>query len=98
MADLSGSGSGKVVHRPRGAHLVGSVPLPLQDLRLRPGTEFYLGLVHMTDGVDGTLARIAAAQAFVADFGVATECGFGRRDPATIPCLLEVHSRVADTV
>ena len=69
---------------------------PLGDLRLQPGTELYLGLVHMTDGVEGALARIAAAQAVIAGFGVATECGFGRRDPATIPALLDIHSKVAD--
>jgi len=27
---------------------------------------------------------------------VATECGFGRRDPATIPDLLRLHMAVAD--
>ena len=69
---------------------------PLGDLRLQPGTELFLGLVDMTDGVAGALARIAAAQAVVAGFGVATECGFGRRDPATIPALLEIHSKVSD--
>ena len=71
---------------------------PLRYLRLRPGTELYLGLVHMTDGVEGTLARIGAAQDVVANFGVATECGFGRRDPSTIPALLEIHSGVADSL
>ena len=69
---------------------------PLRELRLQAGTELYLGLVHLTDGVDGTEARIAAAQAIVADFGVATECGFGRRPAETIPALLEVHASVAD--
>ena len=69
---------------------------PLRDLRLRPETEFYLGLVHMTDGPAGALARIAAAQTVVTDFGVATECGFGRRDPATVPALLDIHAEVAD--
>ena len=47
-------------------------------------------------GSRGALARIAATQAVVAGFGVATECGFGRRDPATIPTLLETYSIVAD--
>ena len=69
---------------------------PLRNLRLQHGTEFYLGLVHMTDGIEGTLARIGAAQAVVANFGVATECGLGRRDPSTIPALLQIHSSVAD--
>ena len=71
---------------------------PLRDLRLRPETELYLGLVHMTDGLDGARARIAAAQAAAGNFGVATECGFGRRDPATIPELMAIHARVADPI
>ena len=69
---------------------------PLRDLRLHPETESYLGLVHMTDGVEGANARIAAAQTVVTEFGVATECGFGRRPAETIPDLLEVHAGVAD--
>lgn len=71
---------------------------PLRQMQLNPETEFYLGLVHMTDGLEGTRARIAAAQAVVGNFGVATECGLGRRDPETIPELLGIHARVADPV
>jgi hypothetical protein len=71
---------------------------PLRNLRLHPETELYLGLVHFTDGVEGTLERIKAAQQFVAEFGVATECGFGRRPPDTIPELLRIHARVAEPV
>ena len=69
---------------------------PLRDLRLKPPTELYLGLVHLTDGLDGTRARIAAAQSAVGSFGIGTECGMGRRDPTTIPDLLAIHARVAD--
>lgn len=69
---------------------------PLQRLDLRPETELCLGLVHYTDGVEGTRRRIAAAQRHVKDFSIATECGFGRRDPATIPELLRIHAAVAD--
>ena len=71
---------------------------PLRNLRRHPETELYLGLVHFTDGVEGTLKRIKSAQQFVADFGVATECGFGRRPPDTIPELLRIHSQVAEPV
>jgi hypothetical protein len=28
--------------------------------------------------------------------GIATKCGFGRRDPRTIPELLRVHAEAAD--
>jgi hypothetical protein len=68
---------------------------PLDGLRLAPGTELYLGLVHATDGADGARRRIAAAAKFRGDFGVGTECGFGRRDPASIPALLALHGEVA---
>lgn len=68
---------------------------PLKNLQLHPETELYLGLVHLTDGVEGTRRRIEAAQRIVADFGVATECGFGRRPSETIPDLLRIHSAVA---
>ncbi len=71
---------------------------PLRNLKLQPGTELYLGLVHFTDGVEGARKRIAAAQQVVADFGVATECGFGRRPAETIPELLRIHSEVAAPV
>jgi len=67
---------------------------PLADLRLRAETELYLGLVHHTDGEEGTLRRMAVAARFVGDFGVATECGWGRRPPATVPELLRIHHAV----
>ena len=69
---------------------------PLKRLELRPETELCLGLVHYTDGVDGTRKRLATAKKFVSDFSIATECGFGRRDPRTIPDLLRIHAEVAD--
>src|SRR5215470_1246827 len=68
---------------------------PLGRLDLAPDTELCLGLVHYTDGVDGTKARLAAARRHVERFSIATECGFGRRDPATIPELLRIHAEVA---
>lgn len=68
---------------------------PLRGLRLPVETELYLGLLHATDGLEGARRRIAAARKAVAEFGVATECGFGRRDPATVPALLELHAASA---
>ena len=44
-----------------------------------------LGLVHYTDGVVGTRRRIATAGKYLDDFLIATECGFGRRPPETVP-------------
>ncbi|HSF07709.1 MAG TPA: class I SAM-dependent methyltransferase [Methylomirabilota bacterium] len=72
--------------------------VPLRDLRLRAETELYLGLVHHTDGVEGTRRRMEVARRFVPGFGIATECGWGRRAPATIPELLRVHRELSAPV
>jgi hypothetical protein len=69
---------------------------PLRNLRLRPETELCLGLVHYTDGVEGTKRRLETAKRFEPRFSIATECGFGRREPGTIPELLRIHAAVAD--
>jgi hypothetical protein len=69
---------------------------PLGRLRLPAGTELFLGLVHATDGMDGARRRIAAAQRWAPPFGVATECGLGRRPPESIPALLGLHRAAAD--
>jgi hypothetical protein len=68
---------------------------PLAKLLLRPETELSLGLVHYTDGVAGTRRRMMAAGKYMTAYSVATECGFGRRDPKTIPELLRIHAEVA---
>ena len=69
---------------------------PLRALALQPATRLYLGLIHFTDGVEGSRRRIAAARKVVDKFGIATECGFGRRAPETIAQLLKIHAEVAD--
>jgi methionine synthase II (cobalamin-independent) len=69
---------------------------PLRNLKISPETELYLGLVHMTDGVEGAKRRIATASKFVDDFGIATECGFGRRAPQTVAPLLKLHGQIAE--
>ena len=68
---------------------------PLARLRLKPETELCLGLVHYTDGVAGTRERLKVAERHAARFSIATECGFGRRDPATVPELLRIHAEIA---
>jgi hypothetical protein len=52
---------------------------PLGQLDCNRLGEVYLGLVHYTDGVEGARRRINAAERYLSEFGVATECGFGRR-------------------
>ena len=69
---------------------------PLKDLSMPAETRLILGLVHHTDGVEGGKARIATAEKFVQDFDIATECGFGRRDPGTISALLQIHRELCD--
>src|SRR6188474_1280830 len=68
---------------------------PLARLRLNPETELSLGLVHFTDGAGGTRKRLAAAERHAKEFSIATECGFGRRDPKTILELLRIHVEIA---
>lgn len=68
---------------------------PLEKLACNPETELYLGLIHLTDGIEGAMRRIDSANEFVSDFGIATECGFGRRPSETIPDLLLLHAEVA---
>jgi ubiquinone/menaquinone biosynthesis C-methylase UbiE len=71
---------------------------PLQELRLRPETELYLGVVHHTDGIEGTARRIQVARRFSPGFGIATECGWGRRAPATLDALLRFHRELSRPV
>jgi len=68
---------------------------PLQNLRLSPGTELYLGLVH-SDGPAPTRGRIEAAAKHVRDFGIATECGMARcRTPEMVQNLLRIHAEAS---
>jgi methionine synthase II (cobalamin-independent) len=71
---------------------------PLRKLALDPATELYLGLIHDHDGVPGVLRRLQGARTAVRDFGIATECGFGRRPADSIPALLRLHAELADPV
>ena len=68
---------------------------PLQALEIAPQTELYIGLIHYDDGLDGARRRIATARRHREGFGIATECGFGRRAPETISPLLRLHADVA---
>lgn len=67
---------------------------PLKELELQAGRRLILGLVHFTNGLDGGNKRIAAAERYVTDFDIATECGLGRRTPSTILELLRIHKRL----
>jgi len=66
---------------------------PLAGLDVPDDVQLFMGLVHHTDGIDGTRDRLDTAVAHAGhNIGIATECGFGRRDPATIPGLLGIHA------
>jgi hypothetical protein len=66
---------------------------PFRDLKLAPGTELYLGVVHARDGVAGARVRIAAARRHVPQFGIATECGMARaRSEQTVRSLIQTHA------
>ena len=68
---------------------------PLERLRLPTQTKLYLGLIHDSDGIAGARRRMAAADTYLTGYGAATECGFGRRDPASIAALLDLHAELA---
>lgn len=69
---------------------------PPRSLALPAKTELYVGLLRVADGEPGARNRIAAALSAVDSFGIATECGFGRRPPETVPGLLALHAAVAE--
>jgi methionine synthase II (cobalamin-independent) len=66
---------------------------PLKDLKLKSETEIYLGLAHAWD-IEGTRSRIDVASRFLEDFGVATECGFGRTGRDEVENVLGVLASV----
>ena len=70
---------------------------PLRSLNVPAGTEVMLGLIHYDDA-QGDAARIATASNYLTFFGVATECGWGRTDPARVTGLLESHARAAQAL
>ena len=64
---------------------------PLADLKLRADGGLYLGLVYDSDE-EGTRRHMAAADRHWSGYGISAVCGMGRRDPATVPGLLALHS------
>ena len=70
---------------------------PLSRWKRRPETILYLGLIHHDDAA-GDRARIDAARRHVADFGIASECGWGRTEPGRLDGLLSAHRRAAEAL
>lgn len=71
---------------------------PLVGLVRPSRMQLYLGLVHDRDGLAGTMRRFTAARRQIADFGIGTECGFGRRPAEDVPALLALHAEVANAI
>ena len=69
--------------------------MPLKNYK--GDAKLYFGLVHHDDE-DGDRQRIRVAQDFIKDFGVGTECGWGRTDPKRVPGLLASHRRAAEAL
>lgn len=72
---------------------------PLAELTLAATTTLFLGLVHHEDGVAGATARITAARTVLAaagveEFGIGTECGFGRGPAERTAGLLALHADI----
>lgn len=67
---------------------------PLADLDAGD-TRIFLGVLHHTDGEEGSRRRIDTATRHLREFGLATECGFGRRAPETLNELLALHVALA---
>jgi hypothetical protein len=76
---------------------------PARNLTVPDGAELYVGLLHFRDGPAGAERRIAAASEVFDAFGVAPECGLGRRPEgrgggADLGALLALHARTAQPV
>jgi hypothetical protein len=61
-------------------------------------TKAFLGLIHLHDGVEGSLKRVEVARRYLRAFGIATECGLGRRSRETLEEVLRIHREVADRI
>lgn len=68
---------------------------PLERLTLRSETELYLGVVQPSDGLPGAQSRIRAAAEYIADFGIAAECGLGSIGADDIGAILDLHLAAA---
>lgn len=68
---------------------------PMQNLKLGPETELYLGLIHSGDG-DGDQTRLSVARRHTRVDGVGTECGMARGDADRFPALLMAHGTAVE--
>lgn len=86
------------IHLPVPKHCTGDeFFLPFRDYHGPDSTRIYVGLIHHDD-VEGDRQRIDTAARYIRNMGVATECGWGRADPATVDSLLESHRLAAEAL
>jgi hypothetical protein len=70
---------------------------PLSDLEVGD-TRVFLGIVLPVDGVPGLKRRQETASKYLADFGVAMYCGFGRQPGEDRMETMREHARVARSI
>lgn len=84
------------VHMPIPAHADQAFFDGFRDLRLRPETQLYFGLLYGPEDRDGAERRIAMAAQVMPDFGIATRCGIARgRSTDRVRDLLALHASLA---
>jgi hypothetical protein len=70
---------------------------PLRDLK-PDGGRVYLGAIHHMHGPGGLAAQVRAARKYLAAFGLAAPCGFGRAPERPGRLLSEGGARVGDPI
>ena len=84
------------VHMPIPAHADETFFRHFREVRLRPETQLYLGLIHGTEDRAGAARRIDLAADALPDFGIATRCGIARgRSVGKVEALLKLHASLA---
>ena len=68
---------------------------PLANLKIPDDTELALGVVHITGGIAAIGRRMAAADKYVRNYAIGTDCGLGRRPPEMIAEVLRLHREAA---
>jgi SAM-dependent methyltransferase len=86
------------IHLPLARDEAATFVAPLVDLRLHPETELYLGALQPGEPAEETRRRIDAAAGSVAEFGLATPCGWGRLPPRLVPELIAAHAELTRPV
>jgi hypothetical protein len=61
------------------------------------GTDLYLGIIQYDD-LEGTRRRVEAASKVVSDFGIATECGWGRTPVDQVGGIMSLMHDVCEPV